>query len=369
MMESPHFQKWLRVVQHEFPEKRILVFSSDRPHLSKSRIKQLRSLHSATHIFRLIPAERFNFITYYILDNLLSFQWRAYFLARVIMRHKPAIIHFHETQHAAYIFNLISTYRGIPCKSRNIISTWGSDLTLYSWVENHKPQIISALSWTDLLTAEKKDELADAKRLGYSGEFKAPIYITLGTPWFDETNVALPSLRRIVLIKGYQDNPGRALNVLNVISQLKLELVDFEILVYSASEAVRIQVDFLRNKHFMNIRILEKIAHHDMQELFKSARVSIGMSISDGLPAALVEAMQGGAFPVQSENSCVRDLIVHGQGGFIVDPWDLISIRENLQKALTDDLLVDRAFAINRMTLNEKFSIEVGISRLKSLYL
>lgn len=369
MIESPHFQKWLKGVQQEFPEKKILIFPSDRPHFSKSKLIGIKSIHFSTIFFRLIPVGKLNFIAYYLLDNFLGLQWRAYFLARIIMRHKPSIIHFHEIQHGAYIFNLISTYRGIPSNSKLIVSTWGSDLTLYSWVEKHQSQISSALSWTDLLTAEKADEFIDAERLGYTGEFKAPIYITLGGPPIEIAAIKPTSLRKIVLIKGYQDNPGRALNVLKVISQLKYELLDFEVFVYSASESVRIQVDVLRNRDSINIKTLDRIPYLEMQELFKRARVSVSMSISDGLPGALVEAMHAGAFPIQSGNTSVAEFIIHGQGGFIVDPWDLDVMKKNLSEALRDDHLVDTACRVNRLTLQEKYSLEIGFSRLRSLYL
>ena len=59
--------------------------------------------------------------------------WRSYFLARLMIREKPGIIHFHEMQHAAYIFNYLVNDKVFRIKSKKIISTWGSDLTLYSW--------------------------------------------------------------------------------------------------------------------------------------------------------------------------------------------------------------------------------------------
>jgi glycosyltransferase involved in cell wall biosynthesis len=368
MMESPHFQKWLRAVQNEFPDKKILVFPSDRPHFLKTSLKVLKSSHNSTRIFRLIPLRKVNFIAYYVLDILLGLQWRAYFLARFIMYHKPHLIHFHETQHAAYIFNLVSTYRGIPSNSRNIVSTWGSDLTLYSWVDSHKAQICSSLSWTDLLTAEKKEEILDATRLGYSGEFQAPVFITLGFSPVEEIKVIPPSARKLVLVKGYQDNPGRALNALNAISQLGIYLSEYEIIVYSASEVVRIEVDHLRNKYFINIRVLEHLSQLEMQELFKNARVSVSISESDGLPGALVEAMANGAFPIQSANSAAKDLIENGIGGFIVDPWDLKSVADSIRIALSDDQLVDTARKINEDSLEKNYLLADGLSRLRELY-
>ena len=369
MADSPHFQKWLRATQLEFPKKTVLVFPSDRPHLTREKLNALKQGKKSIRVFRLFPNWYFNFMAYYVLDILFGLRWRAYFLSKFINIHKPAINHFHEMQHGAYIFNLIASYPKISNNSRNIISTWGSDLTLYSWVDKHQAQIQSCFEWADVLTAEKETELEDAKRLGFKGDFKAPIYIHVGDNFFTKPESMKPSLRKLILIKGHQLDTGRALNALFVISQMKNQLKDFEIIVYSAPESVQIQVDFLRNKDKINIKTIEKVSHNEMLKLFQQARVSISLAVSDGLPAALVEAMQFGAFPIQSENSAYKKFLVHGENGFIVNPWDLELIRDSLNKALTDDVLVDHAYEINFKVLNQEYNYNDGIAKLRSLYL
>ena len=97
--------------------------------------------------------------------------------------------------------------------------------------------------------------------------------------------------------------------------------------------------------------------------------MAISLAVSDGLPGVLVEAMQGGAFPIQSTNSAADKFIVHGKNGFIVDPWDFTTIRESLLKAITDDSLVDRAYEQNIKVLQLEYNYKIGISRMRSLYL
>ena len=41
MAESAHFQKWLLAVQEEFPDRKILIFPSDRPRLTRAKLKAL----------------------------------------------------------------------------------------------------------------------------------------------------------------------------------------------------------------------------------------------------------------------------------------------------------------------------------------
>jgi glycosyltransferase involved in cell wall biosynthesis len=368
MVESPHFQKWLKAMQNEFPKKKIIVFSSDRPHLDRGKMRTLRGHASLTSIFRLFPSGHLNFVTQYVLDNLLGLQWRAYFLARLIVWHRPAVIHFHEMQHGAYIYNLIANYPRVQDKSRKIISTWGSDLSLYSWVDIHKNQIRTCLNWADVLTAENVFENRFAEQLGFKGSFVAPVYITLGSSRQNLDYFSKPSSRSIILIKGYQDNPGRALNALNVIASLKDEIKQYQVIVYSAAEAVQVQVDVLRNRDQINILALPRIPHEQMKEYFAKARISISLAVSDGLPGALVEAMEMGALPIQSSNSAVGEFLIHGETGFIVDPWDLSGIKDAIKIAITSDSLVDNASITNREILQKKYSLEKGIANLKALY-
>ena len=106
-----------------------------------------------------------------------------------------------------------------------------------------------------------------------------------------------------------------------------------------------------------------------MIELYKKARISVSIYVSDGLPGVLVEAMSTGAFPIQSENSTAQEFLVNSENGLLVEPWDLISIKESILKAITDDRLVDQAAVLNRKVLQEKYSLKEGRLKLRQLYL
>ena len=119
----------------------------------------------------------------------------------------------------------------------------------------------------------------------------------------------------------------------------------------------------------INIRVLPKVSHAEMCDLFYNARLSISVAVSDGLPGVLIEAMQAGAFPIQSSNSAGKDFIVQGENGFLVDPWNIESIKDSIIRAVNDNLLVDRACELNREILQEKYALKEGIRKLRELYL
>jgi glycosyltransferase involved in cell wall biosynthesis len=370
MADSPHFIKWLTIMEQEFPERKIIIYPSDRPRFKYTKNSLFKkNRNRKLKVFKIIPYNTLNFALYFLLDRLVGGRWRSYFLARLIIRNKPGIIHFHEMQHAAYIFNYIVNDNQLHVNSKKIISTWGSDLTLYSWVDEHISQIKLCLSWADILTAEREEEQSDAKRLGFQGDFRAPVYITIGQNVSQIQDQIQPSLRKLILVKGHQSDTGRALNVLQAISQISSQLCDFEILFYSAPKSVEAQVKAVRKKHKLNIRVLPKISHDEMLNYFYVARVSISVAVSDGLPGVLVEAMQAGAFPIQSSNSVGKDFIVHGENGYLVEPWNIDLIKECILAAINNNTLVDRASDINKQILKDKYSLKEGIQKLRKLYL
>jgi hypothetical protein len=257
MFNSPHFQTWVRAFQKEFPNKKLLLFPSDRPIQEIFSKSTLTSNHQNTWLWSISPFHKINFLLYALLDKTLGLKWRAFFLGGLIGKRRPGTLHFHEMQHGAYIFNLLVGSSKMPTSTRRIISTWGSDLTLYSWTDSHQSNLKTSLGWATTLTAEKLSEQEDASRLGYVGDFRAPVYIHVGRPPRDKFEYAPPSSRKRILLKGYQTNPGRALNALHVLSNLKDLLGDYEICVYSATEPVQVQVDILRNREGLNIKVVK----------------------------------------------------------------------------------------------------------------
>jgi glycosyltransferase involved in cell wall biosynthesis len=90
--------------------------------------------------------------------------------------------------------------------------------------------------------------------------------------------------------------------------------------------------------------------------------------MSDGISTSLLEAMASGAFPIQSDTSCADEWVINGTNGFIV-PWDdPVAISKCIQKALTDDVLVDSAREINTQISLKRLSPERVESSRKTFY-
>ena len=368
MAESSHFERWISVTIDSFPEAEIYIFPSDRPYLKKSGLKSLKTEGKSFKIFQLFPSARLNYLAYFVLDHLFDMTWRAFLLRYCLLLIRPRIVHFHEMQHGAYIYNYIYDYKSTHSDAKYVISTWGSDLNLYSYLTGNESQVATCLKWVDVMTAERPIEQKVLAEYGFTGQFVAPVYITVGRIDIGTQNFCKTSERKSIIVKGYQDVSGRALNVLHALSEIPEILKNYEILVFSASDSVSAQVALLSNHTDLNIRVLSRMPNGELQEYFRNSRIYIGMSISDGLSTSMVEAMNAGAFPIQSPNSAAPHFLNQSQSGFIVDPWDLPTLKKAIARAIEDDELVDAAAAKNQIALEDKFSLSIGIEKMKKLY-
>ena len=363
MSESPHLHSWIEGVAESEVANKLWLFPSDFP-IRKFSVRGVK-----VRQFPVVFSGRITNIAFRLLDELTGRLWRSYFLYRQIKRIRPTHIHFHETQHGAYLYNSIARHPKNHYSGKLILSTWGSDLITYGKVESHLSEISDVLSWVNLLTSERQEDLAIAKELGYEGKFLAPTYITVGNQ-NNDLNFLPTSGRNMVLIKGYQDVHGRALNALASIEILsrEMDLRQFKFAIFSASDSVRIQAELMRSELEINIIVLGRMPKSELMRYFMEARIYVGLAISDGLSTSMVEAMMHGTFPIQSQNSSAPKFLEHKVTGGVVDPWNIPEIVDVLKLALKDNDLVDTAARKNLDTLKRKFDREAGLSNLVRVY-
>lgn len=373
MVESSHFQTWVKATRSTDIFNKIYVFPSDFPknggkillNTKPERIKNLK-------LFSLLPNSKLNFYFMHFLELLFQNRWRSILLRALLRILKPDVVHYHEIQHAGYILIPMGDKFSNPkLKKPQIIgSTWGSDLKFFAYSEEHFQKIRRVLDFTDILTMEREEELKELARFSFSGRTMFPVYISVGSQDIGKNSQSKTSLRRAVLVRGYQHDQGRALNALKALELIRDELRGFEIKVFSTGRLtpVRYQVERLSNQVGLNIEVLPKMSHAEFVRYFCNARVYIGLSEVDGLSTSMVEAMTYGAFPIQSENSAAGRFIEDGKSGFVVDPWEIKIISERIRTALQNDRLVDEAAQINFLTISKKYNWQTGIQKITELY-
>jgi glycosyltransferase involved in cell wall biosynthesis len=355
MANSVHVARWVAQLQglewdlHLFPSMEAVaphralrgitvhdpIHSADSPHESVT-LRGLRLPRRTAHWLRTARARR---------DVL----WRARRLAQLIDRLRPDVVHSMEFQHGGYLALAASelTRRKFP---RWLATNWGNDIYLFGRLTSHQPRIRAILGACDYYSCEAERDVQLARVFGFRGE-SWPVMPNTGG--LDLAKVSalrqLPiSARRVIAIKGYQGLMGRALVALEAVRRCAQDLREYTIVVYSGgTEEMRPLCDLLRAETGLDVRLAPELSHDGMLSLFSSARVYLGLSISDGASTSMLEAIALGAFPIQSNTASADEWIVPGENGFIVPPEDPAVAAEALRRAVTDDALVDRAGETN----------------------
>jgi glycosyltransferase involved in cell wall biosynthesis len=371
MVNSPHFQTWVEATLSTQVFKKIIIFPSDCPRNPGKFVRLCRGVPGAKiSLFRLTPHKKVNFYLYHLLDYVFGITWRSVALSFVLIMYKPRIVHYHEMQHGGYI--LLPIKKQLE-KSKSVIvgSTWGSDLKFFAYTSDHFGRIQNLLQMTDILTAERLDEREELSLFNYSGEFIAPVYISIGSRKKETRNPVKSSDRKTILIRGYQHDQGRALNALKALETVGDKLNVYNVKVFSSekSPSVRSQAQIMKRKMNIKIELLPRMSHLEFLRQFEESRIYIGLSETDGLSTSMVEAMEFGAFPIQSKNSAANIFIENGENGFIVDPWDIPAITNAIKTALRENELVNTAAVINSERIRKLYNWNAGVEILRNLYL
>jgi len=289
---------------------------------------------------------------------------RAAWLSRLIRWLKPDIIHTLEFQRAGYLtLEAKSLFKGrFPTW---IATNWGSDIYLFGPLSRHTEKIKGILANCDYYSSECHRDVELARAYGFKGE---TLPVTPVAGGFDVEGMQQyrqpgpTSARKLITLKGYQTWAGRAMAGLRAI-ELSADLLKekgYRVAVYLAGPDVRLAAERIAVSTGIAFDDIPASSHENMLRLHGRARVSIGLSISDGLSTSALEAIVMGAFPIQSNTSCLTEEFVRdGETILMVHPEDPTAIAAAIRRAVTDDNLVDRAAEINRTMAMERLSSAV----------
>ncbi|HUS70377.1 MAG TPA: glycosyltransferase family 4 protein [Anaerolineae bacterium] len=297
---------------------------------------------------------------------------RAWQLARAIRKLRPDIVHSMEMQHAGYLtLDARNQFDG-PFPPW-IYSSWGSDLFYFGRLPEHEQRIRAVLGTCDFHIADCQRDVRLARKFGFEGE---ALGVLPGGGGFDiermlQFRQAAPiSARKVIALKGYHDDnwAGRALVALEALHMCASYLAEYEIAVYLAGPNVRYAAEYVSRITGLRVTVLPQSSHDQVLKAMGRARIAIGVSVSDGTPNTMLEAMVMGAFPIQSDTVSTAEWITHGENGLLVPPEDPQAIASAIRRALTDDRLVERAAEINLQLAHERVADSVVRPRVIEIY-
>jgi hypothetical protein len=291
-------------------------------------------------------------------------------LAATVRRIRPDVVHSMEFQHAGYLTLAALPHMG-PARPPWLAANWGSDVYLYGRLASDREQVRALLRSCDYYHCECERDVALAREFGLRGEVVA---VSPSGGGFDVATIAglsggvPPSARRVIVLKGYQHWAGRALVGIRALELCADVLSGYRIVVLPVERPVAIAAELASQRTGIEFETRGGLPHEETLRLFASARVHIGLSISDAISTSFLESMITGAFPIQSCTSCASEWIDDGVGGIIVPPEDPEVIARAIRRALADDALVDEAARSNRKTAMERLDLSVVRPRVTEMY-
>jgi glycosyltransferase involved in cell wall biosynthesis len=106
--------------------------------------------------------------------------------------------------------------------------------------------------------------------------------------------------------------------------------------------------------------LLPRQSRVEMADLFRSSQVVVSPTTHDGTPNTLLEAMACGCFPVAGDLESLREWLLPGVNGLLVDPGDPHALANAVCHALENEGLRRRAAEYNQRLVSER----AGYSRV-----
>jgi glycosyltransferase involved in cell wall biosynthesis len=309
-----------------------------------------------------------------VLATHLPEHWtsRAAWLARVIRWLKPDMVHSLEFQKACYLtLGAKALYKGrFPPW---VVSNWGSDIYLFGPLAEHVEKIKGVLAQCDYYACECHRDVKLAREYGFTKTALPVLPIAGGFQLARLAQYRQPgptSARKHIALKGYQHWAGRSLVGIRALELCSEEIKagGYSVTVYLTSPEVSLAAERMSLRTGIPLKILPGVPHEEMLQLHGRSRVSIGLSISDGLSTSALEAMLMGAFPVQSNTSCLTELVIDGETALMVPPEDPSEVAAAIRRALADDALVDRAAELNARIAEERLDERLIQPRVIEMY-
>jgi glycosyltransferase involved in cell wall biosynthesis len=368
MVDSIHVARW--IAQFDPTEVKFILFpSGPNRRVHPKILEMIAKGKKFDNQITIVPFGGKFSLWLWALDRLFSERIRGSLLSAVLKRFSPDYIHALEFQHAGYV--AIRALEDRHIKTPFIATNYGSDIYWFQKFPGHKEKIQRILDRADFYSAECKRDYSLALDLGFKGEYLPLIPNAGGLSIPDSVNnLVPPSQRKVIAIKGYQGWVGRSHIALDVIGEMADELRGFEIVVYSASYLTFLKANLLRRRSglALSVHLKGSLRHDEILDVFGSARLYVGLSLSDGISTSLLEAMSRGAFPVQTNTSCAGEWLEENSGLLVSKAIEADEVRRLIKRAISDSALVDLAAVVNERTVAERANQKLVAQQARAFY-
>lgn len=114
--------------------------------------------------------------------------------------------------------------------------------------------------------------------------------------------------------------------------------------------------------------LLPPLPQNQLWDLFTRCPISLSITSHDGTPNTLLEAMSCGSFPIAGDIESLREWIIPGENGILVDPGSPEALAEAVILSLQDQEKRERANRYNLEMVSERAEISKVRPKIASFY-
>ena len=318
-----------------------------------------------------------NFLPLSILRILIDkYNLREKWLKNILKNWKPDIIHsFPLNVGGKTTVNILKSIKK-DLWPKWVASSWGSDIFLgIEGEEKEKDNIKYILKNCDGFFADCKRDINIAKENGIDRnniKFSASFPGTggLDLDLFKEYR-KLNNDRNIILIpKAFErEHANKIFPVLEALKLCDVNLLEgFEIHFLMSSDPVKKAIKFFPEKLKRICFVNDMISQDKLFHLLSKTRIMVSLSLSDGTPNVMLEAMAAGALPVMHPLDSIKEWIVDQENGLLVHSLYPHEIKKSIIKSLTDDNLFENASSLNFKLIKKKADRKILKSKIIESY-
>jgi glycosyltransferase involved in cell wall biosynthesis len=262
-----------------------------------------------------------------------------------------------------------------------VVSIWGNDLTLHAggsrWMRGYTRK---TLTRTDGLMADAARDIHLAHAWGLSPE--APTLVVPGSGGINLKNIrssrqqwnpvqmnAWPSPSTwVVNPRGFRPGSVRNDVFFQSIPLILERRKDVFFLCPGMEGQLEAQAWVDRLKIADHVCLLPYLTQYQLWDLFQRAVISVSISQHDGTPNSLLEAMACGCFPIAGDIESIREWIIPGVNGLLVEPSNPQGLAEVVLLAMNRPDLRSNAAAMNWEIIKQRVDIDLVRAKILGFY-
>ena len=269
-------------------------------------------------------------------------------LAQIIRQWQPDIVHTLGMESGGEFYLDVRRKYGLDGFGKWILQTrGGSDLALRHLDPDLRPRIAEVLRSCDFLVSDNQQNFRIAREMGVREDQLASIAPVPGTGGIDIDALQArrrepPSESRLILWpKAYECPWSKALPVFEALKICGEQIQPYEIHILATTTETRAWYLALPAAIREHCYIDGRVPRERVFELMARARVMLAPSLVDGVPNSLYEAMAAGALPIVSPLETIQPVVENERNVLFARNLHPNEIAAALQRAMTDDPLVD----------------------------